>query len=69
MLLPCQVTDLMPCDFFLWGNEKDAMFAPSLPTDIPELQCRITDAVASVTRDIQAKVWEEMEYCINISAV
>jgi hypothetical protein len=25
--------------------------------------------VASVTRDIQAKVWEEMEYCINISAV
>jgi len=28
-------------------------------TNIPELECRITEAVASVTSNTEAKVWEE----------
>jgi hypothetical protein len=33
---------------------------PSLPkTNIPELECRITEAVALVISSTEAKVWEE----------
>jgi hypothetical protein len=33
---------------------------PSLPkTNVPELECRITEAVASITSNTEAKLWEE----------
>jgi hypothetical protein len=36
---------------------------PSLSkTNIPELECRITEAVASVTSITEAKVWEETNF-------
>jgi hypothetical protein len=57
-LLRCQVADLAPCGFFLWGYVKDAVFVPPLPTDIDDLKQRITEAVAAVTCDMLRRVWE-----------
>ena len=34
-------------------------FPPLPKTNLPELECRITEAVASVTSNTEAKVWEE----------
>jgi hypothetical protein len=34
--------DLTPCDLFLCGYVKDALFVPPLPTHVPELEHRIT---------------------------
>jgi hypothetical protein len=42
------------------------MDVPPLPTANPELQRRITEAVASITRDILAEIWEEMKYRIDV---
>jgi len=42
--------DLTPCDLFLCGYVKDAVFVPPLPTIVPEPENRITEAVAYVTR-------------------
>jgi hypothetical protein len=47
------------------GVQEGDMFIASRP----ELQCRITGAVASITRDILGKVWEENEYQINMCHV
>jgi hypothetical protein len=34
----------------------------SLPANIPELLCKTNKILITVTRDILANVWEEMEY-------
>jgi hypothetical protein len=46
-------------DLFLWGYVKSALFVPSLAADIPDLKW-------CVTRDMLVKVWEEMEYQMDI---
>jgi hypothetical protein len=43
-------------------------FPSLLKTNIHELECRITEAVASVTSNTEAKVWEETNIK-NVSAV
>jgi hypothetical protein len=55
-----------PCNFFLWGYVKDAVFAPPLPTASLQLKHRITDAMVSITRDMLVQVWEELDYLSNI---
>jgi hypothetical protein len=54
---PPRSPDLIPCDFFLWGNIKDEVFVPPLPQSLQELRQRITTAIASITRDTLHKVW------------
>jgi hypothetical protein len=44
--------------FLLWCCEKVATFVPTLTTDIPELERRIAEAVASFAGDILTKAWE-----------
>jgi hypothetical protein len=61
--------DLISSDFFLWGCVKDAVFMPPLLTDIRELQRRITETMAYFSKDILEKVWEEMEYRIDVCCV
>jgi len=48
--------DLTPCDFFLWGFVKEAVYVPSLPTALDDLRNRIKTAVNSVTQDILRRV-------------
>jgi hypothetical protein len=44
--------------FLLWCCEKVATSVPTLTTDIPELERRIAEAVASFAGDILTKAWE-----------
>ncbi|PSN36412.1 hypothetical protein C0J52_25453 [Blattella germanica] len=61
--------DLTPCDFFMWGFIKDHVYVPPLPTPLDELRARITAAIADIDRDMLQKVWQEMEFRLDISCV
>ncbi|PNF16639.1 hypothetical protein B7P43_G06415 [Cryptotermes secundus] len=58
--------DLTPCDFFLWGFVKDAVYVPPLPTGLIDLRNHITAAVNSVTQDICHQVWDEFSNCLDV---
>jgi hypothetical protein len=48
---------------------KDSVFVQPLPTYIPDLKRKIAEVVASVARDIMVRLWEEMEYRIDVRHV
>jgi len=58
---PPRSPDLIPCDFFLWGFVKEAVYVPSLPTTLDDLKNRITTAVKSVTQDILSSGVERIQ--------
>ena len=47
---PPRSPDLTPCDIFLWGFVKDAVYVPPLPTNLNDLRNRITAVVNQVTQ-------------------
>ena len=65
MRWPPRSPDLTPCDFFLWGFVKDTVFVPPLQ----DLRNRITAAVALVDRDMLTRVWNEMDYRIDVCRI
>ena len=64
MWWPPRSPDLTPCDFFLWGFVKDTV--PPLPANLQDLRNRTTAAVALVDRDMLTRVWNEMDYRIDV---
>ena len=56
---------LTPCDYFLWGFVKDAVYVPPLPTNLKDLRNRITAAANSVTQDIRHQDWDEFNYRLD----
>jgi hypothetical protein len=64
---PPRSPDLTPCDFFLWGFVKEAVYVPSLPTTLDDLKNRITTGVNSVTQDILLRVWNEFSYRLDVT--
>jgi hypothetical protein len=69
MTWPPRSPDLTPCDFFLRGHIKDLVYVPPVPRGIDELKRCISEAAASVTADILERVWQEMEYRIDVCRV
>ena len=65
MRWPPRSPDLNPYDFFLWGFVKDTVFVPPLQ----DLRNRITAAVALVDRDMLTRVWNEMDYRIDVCRI
>jgi hypothetical protein len=65
---PPRSPDMTPCDFFLSCYMKDAVFMPTLPTDIDDLKRHITEAVAAVTCDMLRRVWEELDNRFDTAA-
>ena len=61
--------DLTPCDFFFWGFVKDTVFVPPLPANLQDLHNHITAAVALVDRDMLTRMWNEMDYHIDVCHV
>jgi len=61
--------DLTPCDFFLWGFVKDTVFVPPLPANLQDLRNRITAAVALVDSDMLTRVWNKMDYRIDVCRI
>ena len=66
---PPRSPDLTACDFFVWGFVKDAVYVPPLPQDLDDLKQRISDAVELITEDMLGRVWQEMEYRLDICRV
>jgi hypothetical protein len=68
-LCPALTPNLTPCDFFLWGYVKDRVYVPSLLGDLPELRLIIMDAVASIDVHMLERVWQELDYRIDVLRV
>ncbi|XP_066996029.2 uncharacterized protein [Anabrus simplex] len=66
---PPRSSDLSPCHFFLWGYVKDQVFVPPLPVDIQEVKQRILAAFESITAAMLIRVWEEMDYRVDVCRV
>jgi hypothetical protein len=60
---------LTPCDFFLWGYVKDKVCVPTLPRDLPELRQRIVAEVDTIDVDMLQRVWQELDYRIDVCRV
>jgi hypothetical protein len=58
-----------PCDAFLWGYAKEQVFVLPLPPDIDELKLRFTAAVETIDRNMLERVWDELDYRLDICRV
>ena len=61
--------DLTPCDFFLWRFVKETVSVPPLPANLQDLRNRNTAAVALVDREMLTRVWNEMDYRIDVCRI
>jgi hypothetical protein len=66
---PPRSPDLTPCDFFLWGYVKCTAYRTSLPHDLQELRQRIITAVTATEEDLLEKVWQELDYRLDVCRV
>ena len=61
--------DLTPCNFFLWGYIKYHVYVPPVPRDLPQLWQRIMEAVTAIDHQMLPRVWQEVDYRIDICCV
>jgi hypothetical protein len=61
--------NLTHCDYFLCGYVKDKVFVPPQPLSVPDFKNRITAAVENITPDLPIRVWQELNYCLNVCRV
>jgi hypothetical protein len=66
---PAQSPNLTPCDYFLWGYVKDKVFVPPQPVSIPDVNSRTTAAVETITPDMLVRVWQELDYRLDVFRV
>ncbi|GBM31082.1 hypothetical protein AVEN_32465-1 [Araneus ventricosus] len=57
--------DITPLDFYLWGYVKQHVNSERI-NDINHLKQRITDVIHSVTPDSFTRVWEELDYRLDV---
>ena len=69
MLWPPRFPNIRPCDFFLREYVKDRVFLPPLPRDLAELKSRIIAAVKNIDAPMLTRVWQELEYRIDVCRV
>jgi hypothetical protein len=69
MLWSPRSTDITPCEFFLWGYVKDWIFVTPLPHDLADLKARIIAAVKNIDAPMLTRVWQELEYRIDVCRV
>jgi hypothetical protein len=67
--VPPRSPDIMPCDFFGGGYVKDWVFIPPLPCDLADLKARIIATVKNIDAPMLTRVWQELEYCIDVCHV
>ena len=66
---PPRSPDLTQCNFFLWGYVKILVYVPPLPANVNELKQRITIALETVTQAMLHRVWEELDYRLDVCRV
>jgi hypothetical protein len=69
MLWPPRPPDITPCDFFLWAYVKHRVFTPPLPRDLADLKVQIIAAVKNINAPMLMRVWQELEYRIDVCRV
>jgi len=62
---PPRSPDITPLDFFLWGYVNDKVFSTPAP-DITNWKARITDAFATVTKDVLENTCREIDYRLYV---
>ena len=62
---PPRSPDLTPLDFFLWGYVKDRVYQVKIK-DLTHLKARVTEVIKSITLDMIANVWREVEYRLDV---
>jgi hypothetical protein len=57
--------------FCLWGGEdvKNWVFVPPLPRNLADLKARIIAAVKNIDAPMLTRVWQELEYRIDVCHV
>ena len=60
---------LTPCNFCLWELVMDTVFVPPVPDNLQELRDRVTAAVALIDRDMLTRVWNELDYRLDICLI
>ncbi|GBN85208.1 hypothetical protein AVEN_114843-1 [Araneus ventricosus] len=65
MARPPRSPDITPLDFDLWGYVKQHVCSERV-NDINHLKQRITDVIHSVTPDVLTRVWEELDYRLDV---
>jgi hypothetical protein len=60
---------MAPRDFFHWRYVKDRVFVPPLPRDLADLKARITAAVKNIDAPILTRVWQELDFRIDVCRV
>jgi hypothetical protein len=53
----------------VFTNVKDRVFVPSLPRDLADLKARIISAVKNTDAPMVTRVWQELEYRIDVCHV
>ena len=48
---------------------KDWVFVPALPRDLTDLKTLIVAAVKNIDAPMFTRVWQELEYCIDVCCV
>jgi len=48
---------------------KDKVFVPPQPVSIPDLKNRITAVVETITPDLLIRVWQELDYHLDVCRV
>jgi hypothetical protein len=61
---PPRSPDLTPLDFYLWEYVKQTV--SETINDIEQLKQLIRAAIASVTPDVLGRVWQEVEYRLDV---
>ena len=54
-----------PMDFFYWGYMKEMVYSTPV-ADLEDLRQRIVAAWATLTPEMLASTWGELEYCLDI---
>jgi hypothetical protein len=57
-----------PCDFFFGDISKTGIF-PTLLRDLADLKARIIAAVKNIDAPMLSRVWQELEYRIDLCRV
>ncbi|GBO07407.1 hypothetical protein AVEN_33835-1 [Araneus ventricosus] len=65
MAWPSRSSDITPLNFYLWGYVTQHVYI-ELINDINHLKQRITDVIHSVTPDVLTRVWEELDYRLDV---
>ncbi|PSN31536.1 hypothetical protein C0J52_26409, partial [Blattella germanica] len=63
---PPRSPDLIPLDFFLWGFVKNRVYQTPV-ADLADLRRRIVEVIALVTPEMLSRVWQEIEYRLDIT--